>query len=118
MSSMTDIVFLLLIFFMLTSSVVTTSALPVSLPKSDVTPIQFQQITISVTEEMKYAIDGKIMSFDQLKPALEKKIAESEEKIDMVVVHADENIQLKEAVKVVNIPASLGLKVNFATRAN
>ena len=58
MSSMTDVVFLLLIFFMLTSTLVTTNALKITLPTSSAEPIKQQTISISITEDLRYFINN------------------------------------------------------------
>ena len=59
MSSMTDIVFLLLIFFMLTSTLVTTNALDIVLPSSSAQPLKQQTLSISITEDLRYFINNE-----------------------------------------------------------
>ena len=59
MSSMTDIVFLLLIFFMLTSTLVTTNALQIVLPTSSAQPLKQQTVSISITEDLRYFINNE-----------------------------------------------------------
>jgi len=57
MSSMTDIVFLLLIFFMLTSTLVTTNALDLVLPNSTAQTVKKQRVSVSINENLEYYID-------------------------------------------------------------
>ena len=57
MSSMTDIVFLLLIFFMLTSTLVTTNALDLVLPNSTAQTVKKQRVSVSINENFEYFID-------------------------------------------------------------
>jgi len=52
MSSMTDIVFLLLIFFMLTSTLVTTNALDLVLPNSTAQTVKKQRVSVSINENL------------------------------------------------------------------
>ena len=59
MSSMTDIVFLLLIFFMLTSTLVTTNALDIVLPTSSAQPLKKQTLSFSITEDLRYFINNE-----------------------------------------------------------
>ena len=59
MSSMTDIVFLLLIFFMITSTLVTTSALDILLPKASGKTENKKSISVSITKALAYYIDNK-----------------------------------------------------------
>lgn len=57
MSSMTDIVFLLLIFFMLTSTMVTTNALDLVLPKAKGKTDSNKSISISIDKDLKFYLD-------------------------------------------------------------
>ena len=59
MSSMTDIVFLLLIFFMLTSTLVTTNALEIILPSSSAQPLKKQSVSVSITEDLRYFVNNE-----------------------------------------------------------
>ena len=59
MSSMTDIIFLLLIFFMLTASFVTPSGLPVNLPSSKSSTIVIQKVSVTITKDLKYFVNEK-----------------------------------------------------------
>ena len=59
MSSMTDIVFLLLIFFMITSTLVTTSALDILLPKASGKTENKKSLSVSITKNLSYYIDQK-----------------------------------------------------------
>ncbi len=54
MSSMTDIVFLLLIFFMLTSTLVTTNALDLVLPSSKAKSVKKQTVSVSIDKNLKH----------------------------------------------------------------
>ena len=54
MSSMTDIVFLLLIFFMLTSTLVSPNALKLLLPNSKAKTLEKQTISISITKDIQF----------------------------------------------------------------
>lgn len=72
MSSMTDIVFLLLIFFMLTSNFVTPSALNVNLPTSKVSQIQMEKVNVSISEDLRYSINDKIISRSALESELSR----------------------------------------------
>ena len=63
MSSMTDIVFLLLIFFMLTSTLVSTSALEINLPKSESKDVKTKKLSISIDSSYNYYIENQIIEF-------------------------------------------------------
>ena len=66
MSSMTDIVFLLLIFFMITSTLVTTSALDILLPKASGKTENKKSVSVSITKNLSYYIDNKQVSCETM----------------------------------------------------
>ena len=66
MSSMTDLVFLLLIFFILASTLVTSSALDIVLPKSGAQTVKKQNITLTVNEALEFDVNGTIVGYDQV----------------------------------------------------
>ena len=61
MSSMTDIVFLLLIFFMLTSTLVSPNALKLLLPNSQAKTLEKQTISISITKDVQFYINENLI---------------------------------------------------------
>ena len=70
MSSMTDLVFLLLIFFILASTLVTSSALDIILPKSGAQTVKKKNITLTVNEDLEFDINGTVVSYDQVERIL------------------------------------------------
>jgi biopolymer transport protein ExbD len=59
LASLTDIVFLLLIFFVLTSSIVSPNALNILLPNSDSQTQATQSVSISIDKDLKYYLNGE-----------------------------------------------------------
>lgn len=113
LSSLTDIVFLLLIFFMLTSSFVTPNALKLLLPQSDSPTLSKQTVTVSINKEKNYFVDREEVPFDNLQSKVASKL--SGEEGETIVVAAHKTIPLEEVVKVMNIGKSLEAKVILAT---
>ena len=113
MSSMTDIVFLLLIFFMLTSTLVSPNALKLLLPNSKAKTLEKQTISVSITPEIEYYIEDKKFPFDQLENQLIQRIAN--EKEPAIVLHADKTVDIEFAVKVMDIAYRNKYKVVLAT---
>ena len=70
MSSMTDIVFLLLIFFMLTSTLVTTNALDLVLPNSTAQTVKKQRVSVSINENFEYFIDKEAVELKYIEAQL------------------------------------------------
>jgi biopolymer transport protein ExbD len=113
MSSMTDIIFLLLIFFMLTSNFVTPSGLPVSLPSSKSSSNVIQKISVTITADLQYFVNDKPVSIDNLEPQLGAVLQGTEDGV--VVLHVDKSVPVEYLVKVAGIANNLNAKVTLAT---
>jgi biopolymer transport protein ExbD len=115
MSSMTDIVFLLLIFFMLTSSFITPSGLPVSLPTSKKSKIVMQKVSVTITYDLKYYVNSRRVAEAALERELRRELDGQEA---MVTLHIDKSVPTEHLVKVAGIAAGLNAKVSIATKPN
>jgi len=113
MSSMTDIIFLLLIFFMLTSSFITPSGLSVNLPSSETSDIVMQEVTVSVTKNLQFSVNDQLVTRDQLKSVLTPLL---EGKKGQVVLHLDKEVPVEYLVEIGGIAAGLGANVSIATK--
>jgi biopolymer transport protein ExbD len=113
MSSMTDLIFLLLIFFVITSSVVKESVLKVILPKGVRTDEIVNKIThVYITEDLQYAVEKKVVPFDQIADAITAEITKSAK--PTVSVGADKRIQYDKVMEMVKMCDQLGAKVVLA----
>ena len=115
MSSMTDIVFLLLIFFMITSTLVSPNAIKLMLPQSTQQTSAKAVTSVSITQNLNYYIESRRVSFNQLEAALQDRIGDETDVY--ISLHVDENVPMKEVVKVMNIAKNNDYKVILATRA-
>ena len=113
MSSMTDIIFLLLIFFMLTSNFVTPSGLPVSLPSSKTSDIVMQKVSITISEDLKYYLNDKQISPEEIEPQLTALLRGTEE--GAVVLHVDKSVPVEHLARVAGIAKNLNASVTLAT---
>ena len=113
MSSMTDIIFLLLIFFMLTASFITPSGLPVSLPSSKSSTIVIQKVSVTITKDLKYFVNDKEVNISDIEIHLRDQIGDKE---GLVVLHCDKNVPVEHLVNVAGIATSLEAKVTIATQ--
>lgn len=113
MSSMTDLVFLLLVFFMLTSSFVTPSGLPVNLPTSLASTIEVQKVSVTVTKNLDYYVDDKKVSKAMLEGELKSRLGGT---TGSVVLHIDKDVPWEHGVYVAGIATSLQAKVVVATK--
>jgi biopolymer transport protein ExbD len=112
MSSMTDIIFLLLIFFMLTSSFITPSGLPVNLPSSEASDIIMQEVTVTVTKDLRFSVNDREVAREQIKSELTSLL---EGKKGQVVLHIDKTVPVEYLVEIGGIAAALEANVSIAT---
>ena len=113
MASMTDLIFLLLIFFMLTASFVTPSGLPVNLPTSKASTIEVQKVSITVTKDLQYYVNDKKVTKATLEAELKPLLSSP---AGVVVLHIDESVPTREMVFVAGIATSLEARVTLATK--
>lgn len=117
MSSMTDIVFLLLIFFMVTSTLIAPNALKLLLPESNNQTAAKPITTVSITADLKYYVntDGTPhrVSFGEIEPALQRAMGSQEDAY--VSLHADKSVPIEQVVKVMNIAKRNKYKMILAT---
>ncbi len=113
MSGMTDVIFLLLLFFILTNSFVTPSGLPVNLPASKSADIVLQKVSVTITKELKYFVNDKPVTIGQLEGVLRAALTEKQ---GVVVLHCDEGVSVKHLVHVAGIATALEARVSIATK--
>ncbi len=113
MASMTDLIFLLLIFFMLTASFVTPSGLPVNLPSSIVSTIEVPKVSVTVTKDLQYFVNDKKVTRNTVESELKRNLASPN---GVVVLHIDKSVPTEELVYVAGIATSLKAKVTIATK--
>ncbi|ALM07938.1 MAG: biopolymer transport protein ExbD [Psychroserpens sp.] len=114
MSSMTDIVFLLLIFFMLTAN--SPNALDLLLPKAKGKSTNTQNVSVSITKDLEYYVDNQRINGAYVEIEL-KKALEGQEK-PTIILRAEESVAIKEAVNVMEIANRNNYKVILAVRPN
>ncbi|HMG90998.1 MAG TPA: biopolymer transporter ExbD, partial [Chryseolinea sp.] len=112
MVSMTNLIFLLLIFFMLTSSFVTPSGLPVNLPTSKGGTINLQKVSITITKDLQYYINEKKVTKATLEGELKRRLGGSG---GAVVLHVDKEVPSEHLVFAAGLATSLEAKVVIAT---
>ena len=113
MSSMTYMVFLLLIFFMLTSTLVTTSALDVILPKSKAQTVKKSTVTVTINQDLQVSVNSDIVDPSQLEIAILEAAASDPEAV--IILRADESVPTGETVRVMDIAYRNRIKMVLAT---
>lgn len=114
MSSMTDIVFLLLIFFMLTSTLVTVSAIDVLLPKAGGKTENTKSVAVTITNKSLFYIDKTKVSSSRLESELLRKVGVDKKKT--IVIRGDKDVPYKNVMKVIDIANKNKLKMILAVK--
>lgn len=116
MSSMTDLVFLLLIFFMLITTLVVpnVNTLKLLLPNSNTAkPTENLTVSVGINENLEYFLDGKPIVFDQLEGSITNFIAGKNDPV--IVLHTAQSVPVENVVKVMDIVNRLKVKMVLAT---
>ena len=117
MSSMTDIVFLLLIFFMLTSTLVSPNALKLLLPKGNVqTAAKSPRFSVSVDVNENYYFGNDKVSLEELRMRLQNEVADVSNPEDMTVIfHAESGVRIDPVVSVMSMASKMKIRMVLAT---
>ncbi|MFK7905974.1 MAG: ExbD/TolR family protein [Chitinophagales bacterium] len=116
MSSLTDIIFLLLIFFMLTSTVVTPNGLNLLLPSSNSQTMVQGKVSVSITQNLEYYVGQEQVNFDDLKGAIQAALEATENpKSTTVVLNAEKTVPIDEVVQIMNIANEMNVRMLLAT---
>jgi len=116
MSSMTDIVFLLLVFFLLTSPAITPEALDLILPKAKGKTTHQQNASVSITKDGAYYVNKERVSEYSIESEL-KSIFNGQEN-PTLILRAEEGVPIEDAVFVMDIANKNNYKVVLAVRPN
>ena len=120
MSSMTDIIFLLLLFFMIASTMSAPNDMKVNLPQSSAkTATKANIVKIGITAEGEYSIADngskpQVVHFEEIEPYLQAVYAS--DSTTYVALHADEMVPYREIVKILDIANENRLKLVIATK--
>jgi len=113
LASMTDMIFLLLIFFMLSSTYITPSGLPVNLPTSKSSNIVMQKVSVTITSDLRYYVNSQRTTLTRLPDDLKAAMGGKE---GVVVLHIDQSVPTEYLVNVASIATALKAKVSIATK--
>lgn len=112
MSSMTDIVFLLLVFFMLTANA--PNALDLLLPKAKGKSTNTQNVSVSINKSLDYYVDNSKVNPQYLEIEIRKALKNQEK--PTIILRAEEGVPIEKAVDVMDIANRNNYKVILAVR--
>jgi biopolymer transport protein ExbD len=116
MASMTDLVFLLLIFFMITSTLVSPNAIKVSLPKANSQVTTKKSLNVSITSDLRFYVEGTEAPQPQFEVALTNALKTLNTTDAVVSVNCDKAVPVEHLVNVMRICNNLKAKVVLATQ--
>lgn len=113
-SAMNDIMFFLLLFFLIASTITNPNVIKLTLPKSSTgQSVSKKTINVSVTKDLKYYVDKKEVKVDDLMPTISAyKIPGTEVTI---VLYADRTVAIQDVVAVMDVAQKLNIKLVLAT---
>ena len=115
-SSFNDIMFFLMLFFLIASTMVNPSVIKLTLPKSQHNQtMRKTEISISITRDLKYYINNKEVAFVRLENELVNTVKKSAE--PTVVIRCDNSIPVQDLINVMQIGNKLKVKMILATKS-
>jgi len=113
-SAMNDIMFFLMLFFLIASTVTNPNVVKLLLPRSDSgQSVSKKTITVSVTKDLEYFVDKRQVGVDQLMPTLQSYLQQAQELT--IVLYVDRTIAVENVVNVMDIANRLKIKMVLAT---
>jgi len=108
-AGMTDIIFLLLLFFMLTSTLVSPNAIKLLLPRSNSQTTSRPITTVSITKDIVFFVEKTPVDITQLETLLRQKVGKTED--PTIAIHAERSVPIEYIVDVMNIAKRNNYKV-------
>ena len=113
-SAMNDIMFFLLLFFLIASTITNPNVIKLTLPKSSTSQSESKKtINVSITSALKYYVDKKEVSVDDLQSAIS---AFKTPDADLtIVLYVDKTVAIQNAVQVMDVAQKMNIKLVLAT---
>lgn len=118
-ASLNDIMFFLLLFFLIVSTMVTPATIRVLLPKSKTSEdvVVKKQISLTITADHRYYIDKREVTYETIEPQLASILSKKTKSEDVIVLlHADKTLNLQDVVSVIDIGNKLRVKMVLFTQ--
>jgi biopolymer transport protein ExbD len=118
-ASLNDIMFFLLLFFLIVSTLVTPATIRVLLPQAKTSEklVVKKQINLTITSDHRYYVNQKEVSFENIEPQLSTVLSAKKPGEDVIVLlHADKTLNLQDVVSVIDIGNKLRIKMVLFTQ--
>lgn len=114
-SSMNDIMFFLMLFFLIMSTLLNPNVIKLTLPNSKHSQaIHKKEISLSITKDLQYFLENKPVVFDQLETEIQRSVANEQDAT--VILRCDNALTIQDLVNVLEIGNKLKVKMILATR--
>ncbi len=112
-ASLNDIMFFLLLFFIIASSLVKSNGINLHLPSANAEVVPDKTVDVSITADLDYYVNRNQVSLEMMAASIESEVASSNSAT--IVIRADRNIPLEKVVEVMSIVKNMNLKMVLAT---
>ena len=114
-SAMNDIMFFLMLFFLIISTLLNPNVIKLTLPSSrNNQAIHHKEVVLAITKDLQYFVDNKPIAPDQLETTLQLGVAKSPDAI--VIIRCDNSLTVQNLVDVLQIGNKLNVKMILATK--
>jgi len=115
-AAMNDIMFFLMLFFLIASTVTNPNIVKLMLPKSDSgQSVSKKTINVSITKDLEYYVEKQRVSLKQLEPGIQTYQKANQDLT--IVLHVEQSVSIQDVVEVMDIANKLKVKMVLATKA-
>ncbi|MDB5011873.1 MAG: biopolymer transporter ExbD [Daejeonella sp.] len=113
-SAMNDIMFFLMLFFLIASTITNPNVIKLLLPKSDSgQSVSKKTITVAITKDLQYSVEKKPVLIDNMQATIQTYLQQAKELT--IVLYVDKSVAIEDVVKVLDIANRLKIKLVLAT---
>lgn len=113
-SAMNDIMFFLMLFFLIASTVTNPNVIKMLLPKSDSgQSVSKKTVSLAITKELEYYLDKQQVKMEEIQPKLAAYQKQAQELT--IVLSVDRTVAIQDVVQVMDISNKMGIKLVLAT---
>jgi biopolymer transport protein ExbD len=117
-SALNDILFILLLFFLIISTLANPNVVKLSIPKAKSDTKAKQTVVVSINDQEQFFVGTNSVPVDSLKPWISRAVAKSQDAEPTVVINADKHATADDIVAVMRVAHDLNLKTVLAVENN
>lgn len=114
-ASMADMVFNLLLFFMLSTSIVNPLGIKINLPQSSTAPVLHEKVAVTITAKDEFFVNQQAVPLENLLSVLKAELSQVPKEEQVIILRAEKNVIIDKVVEVMDIVNQLGAKMVIAT---